>query len=258
MGLFDLASPLLTWIDGAMVGWLPSTIRLLFWALVTGFVSMLLYRLTSNQKRLGEIKGEMAALRKQISEFDGPMSEMWSLTGRNLTLALRQLWVTLLPALLASIPVIFLLVWVSNTFGTIMPQPGAKIAVEALASHKQSLPQLHWKGGEAQVEGDDRWIVAWPGPDATMKLSNVDDEALISLPTAAPVGIVHQRRWWNALLGNPAGYLPSPGPVDTVLIGVPAQEFLPFGPAWLRGWMPLFFTVVIAVSLLLKVIWRIH
>ena len=32
----------------------------------------------------------------------------------------------------------------------------------------------------------------------------------------------------------------------------------PFGPGWLRGWIPLFFAVLIVASLLVKILWRLH
>src|SRR5262245_53383029 len=120
MGVFDVASPLFAWVDGLMSGWLPDTVRLLLWARLPGVASMALYAVTSNQARLAAIKAEMAVLRKQIVEFDGPFSEMWALVGRNLGLALRQVWVTFVPAIIASVPVLFLLVWVSNSFDASM------------------------------------------------------------------------------------------------------------------------------------------
>jgi hypothetical protein len=72
------------------------------------------------------------------------------------------------------------------------------------------------------------------------------------------VGAVHQRRWWNVLVGNPAGYLPGPGDVDAVELNLPRAEFLPFGPGWLRGWIGYFFGIVIVLSLALKFLWRLH
>jgi hypothetical protein len=256
MGVFDVASPLFSWVDGLMSGWLPDTLRLVLWAVVAAIASMALYRVTSNQARLSAIKAEMAALRQEIAAFDGPMSEMWGLVGRNLRLALRQLWVTFVPAVIASLPVIFLLVWVSNSFDARMPRPGEPVEVEAVARDGTAAGGLRWRG-EARAEGEGRWIVAWPDPGQRRELLDADDRVLLTLPPPAPVGVVHQRRWWNVLLGNPAGYLP-PGPVDAVEIGLPTREYLPFGPSWLRGWIPLFFAVVIAVSLLLKIVWRLH
>ena len=254
MGVFDVASPLFAWVDGLMA-WLPDTLRLVLWAAVAGVASMALYRLVSNQAKLTAIKAEMAALRQEIAAFDGPISGMWALVGRNLRLALRQLWVTFVPALIASLPVIFLLVWVSNSFDATMPAADEPVEVAAFAQDGAALPALHWRGA-ARAAGDGRWTVAWPAAGASAQLLH-GDEVLLTVPQPAPIGVVHQRRWWNVLLGNPAGYLP-PGPVDAVEIDLPRREYLPFGPGWLRGWIPLFFAVVIAVSLLLKIVWRLH
>ena len=259
-GVLDLPSPLLTGIDGLLSGWLPDTARLLLWAVVAAVVSMALYRATSNQPRLAAIKAEMVALRSRIAGFDGPFSEMWELVGRNLVLALRQIWVTLVPAILASVPVLFLLVWLSNSFDLALPRPGDQVGVEALARDGDALPPLHWRGAPgngARTDGVGRWTVTWPDAGAPLELLDADNRLLLSLPIAAPAGVVHQHRWWNSLLGNPAGYLP-PGAVDAVEIALPARIYLPFGPAWLRGWMPLFFAVVLAVSLVLKYAWRLH
>ena len=48
MGVFDVASPVFSWLDGLMFGWLPDVLRLLFWGVVAAVASMALYRLTSN------------------------------------------------------------------------------------------------------------------------------------------------------------------------------------------------------------------
>jgi hypothetical protein len=257
MGVFDVASPLFSWLDGLISGWLPDTARLVLWAVVAGVASMALYGLMSNQAKLAAIKAEMAVLRQEIAAFDGPFSQMWGLVGRNLRLALRQLWVTFVPAVIASLPVVFLLVWVSTQFDATMPAPGEPVEVEAFASDGVAPPDLHWRGEGVRAEGPATWAVSWPEPGRQLELLAGDDEVVLTLPPSAPVGLVHQRRWWNALLGNPAGYLP-PGPVDAVEIDLPRREYVPFGPSWLRGWIPLFFAVVIAVSLLLKILWRIH
>ena len=91
-----------------------------------------------------------------------------------------------------------------------------------------------------------------------MHLIDSDGIVLLTLPMEAPVSTVHQRRWWNNLIGNPAGYLPSPGDVDAVLLDLPGFEFQPYGPSWLRSWITLFFTVVVIASLSLKFRWRLQ
>lgn len=258
-GLFDLASPVLDRIDGLMASWLPELGRLTFWALLAAFVSMWLYRLTSNQARLAANKEEIVALQGRLKGFDGPFSEAWPLLRRNLALAGHRLWLTLGPALLASLPVIFILAWVSNTFDARFPPTGDPVRIEATAVDGTPLPPLHWQGeGEVRAERDGLWTIPWPTAARPLNLVDGDGTALLKLPPAAPVGAVHQRRWWNALVGNPAGYLPAPGPIDVVELDLPRAEFLPFGPAWLRGWMVWFFSVVLAASLLLKFLWRLH
>jgi hypothetical protein len=184
--------------------------------------------------------------------------EARGMLGRNVVLALRQLWVTLVPAVIASVPVIFLLVWVSTAFDARLPGPGQQLEVAAHASDGHELPPLHWRGGDVAAKDAGTWSLTWPADDGTLELVEADGTVLLTLPTAAPVGVVHQRRWWNTLFGNPAGYLPSPGDVDAVEIDLPKREFVPFGPDWLRGWIAMFFGVVIIISLLLKFLWRLH
>jgi predicted AlkP superfamily phosphohydrolase/phosphomutase len=258
-GALDLASPVLARVDGLMSGWLPDPGRLFLWGAVAAVASMGLYRLTSNQSRLAANRKESAALQKQIADFDGPFSGLWRLIGRNFALAGRQLWLTLIPALIASIPVLFVIAWISNTFDAHPPAVGEMIEVKANASNGRELPPLQWQGdGDVREEREGIWSVTWPDAAQPLRLLDSDGDVLLTLPTAVPVGTVHQRRWWNVLVGNPAGYLPSPGYVDVVELGLPRSEFLPFGPGWLRGWIAYFFAVVIVLSLLLKFLWRLH
>jgi hypothetical protein len=219
-----------------MSGWLPDVVRLLFWGIVAAVASMALYKVASNQAKLAAIKAEIVDLRKQIAAFDGSFSEMWGLIGRNLALAIRQVSVTLVPAIIASVPVIFMLLWVSTAFDSCLPAPGEQLEVEAYPSAGHKLPPLDWRGGNGvMADGPGSWSVSWPDQGDSVQLVDSDETVLLMLPPRAPVGVVHQRRWWNTLIGNPAGYLPSPGDIDSIGTELPKREFLPFGPDWLRG-----------------------
>ncbi len=70
--------------------------------------------------------------------------------------------------------------------------------------------------------------------------------------------MVEQRRWWNGLIGNQVSYLPSPGDVDSVQLALPQPAVVPFGPEWVRGWLPVSVALLVALSLFLKVRWRLH
>ena len=46
--------------------------------------------------------------------------------------------------------------------------------------------------------------------------------------------------------------------VAAVHIGLPQPIVLPFGPEWLRGWLPMTLLVLVVLSLFLKFHWRLH
>jgi predicted AlkP superfamily phosphohydrolase/phosphomutase len=259
LGWLDFASPVLSWIDDVLLGFLPSAVRIAIWGILASLGSMLIYKWTSNQKRLAELKVQAREINEKLHAFEGEFEDLWPILSRNLSVAWRRLGLGLLPAMIAGIPVIFILAWMSNAFDSRFPSPGAHVAVEALPDSTHQVPPMQWQGGKGlSADGPGQWTIAWPVANAPMSLIDSDGVAVLTLPTARPVSTVHQKRWWNAYVGNPAGYLPSPGDVDAIALSVPTTEILGFGPAWLRGWIALFFVVVIVVSLGLKFYWRLH
>jgi len=257
-GVLDIASPVLSAIDRVAAFLMPSSLRIALWGALAAFVSMLIYKWTSNQKRLAELKSESLEIRKRLDSFDGELNDLWPILGKNISTAFRQLGRGLIPAIIASVPVVFILAWMSNAFDARFPETGEEVLIEAVPDSTHQLPPMRWAGGDYQVVGTGRWAVSWPAGDNSMQLLDSDGTTLVTLPTEAAVSVVHQRRWWNDLIGNPAGYLPSPGDVDEVRLELPGVEFQPFGPSWLRSWITLFFAVIVLVSLGLKRAWQLH
>jgi hypothetical protein len=62
----------------------------------------------------------------------------------------------------------------------------------------------------------------------------------------------------NLLIGNPAGYLPDSAPLEAVHLALPAQELLPWGPSWLRGWLVVYFATLLLASLFWKWRWKLQ
>ena len=52
-----------------------------------------------------------------------------------------------------------------------------------------------------------------------------------------------------AIIGNPAGYLPEQGPIESVTIALPERQYLPVGPDWLRSWFTVALAVLVITSL---------
>jgi type II secretory pathway pseudopilin PulG len=239
--LLDLPAPLFAGLDGLLSSLAAPTLRLALWGVIAAAVSMGVYWLLSPQTRIVQAKADALAARRALDAYDGEFATAWPLIGRVLRTAVRQLGLVTWPALLGSLPVLALLVWLSTAYGHAFPDDGADIPVRALpeagATRAQPVPA---EGGHQVVVLDDT--------------GHVVERILLS----APVPTIHKRQWWNALVGNPIGYLPDSSPLEWIELGLPQREYLSFGPAWLRAWYVVFFGVLLAASLAIKVAARIE
>ena len=146
LGLLDLPAPLFAWIDAGLAQALPPLGRLALWAVAAAVVSMALYRLLSPQATFALLKDESAAARAALAGYEGPLAGLWPYVGRALAPAGTQLRLALGPALLASLPVLVLMVWLGAHYGHHLPEPGECVTVQAL------------RGTDAVVSR----TVAWP------------------------------------------------------------------------------------------------
>lgn len=254
MGVFDLASPILSWVDGGLDNVLPPAGRLVAWAVAGSVVSMVLYIQLSPQRRIASLKTETTAVRAIISRYDGDFAGLWPLIGRSLGMSLGQMGLMLGPALVASLPILFLVVWLSNTYGYNPPQPDApvQVTIEPRGAALRFSPEI------AVPTASNAWVLRWPAPGESITLLDEAGEVLTVLPSAAPVPVVHKRHWWNLLVGNPGGYLPQATAVETVSIDLPKADYLGLGPKWVRSWEVPFFVVMIVASIGIKLGWRIQ
>lgn len=227
-GLLDLPAPLYAAADRALAGALPPLARLVAWAALAGVVSVLLYRALSPQRRIAATKAQAAALRRRLDTHDGALGEALPLLRAQLAASLRHVGLVLPATLLASLPVLTLLVWLDTAYAHRLPGPGEPAPPIAVTP-----PHLAA-----------RWH---PDPPGVTVLGGTRPAAQVRL--SAPVTHIEQKAWWNALVGNPLGYLPPAGPVQRIEIGLPERRYVPFGPPWLGNWLTVFLAVLTAVSL---------
>jgi hypothetical protein len=252
VGLLDLPAPVLGAIDAALGVVLPPLLRLLLWGIAAGWLTMLLYRRFSNQEKIGQLKGEQKVQQKLIAEFDGEFGELMPLIRKTLGTGFRQLGLAIGPALLATVPVLFMVVWVAGEYAYEMPAPGAEIRFEA----EPAAGDIAWEPPTAAIAAAGGWTVRWPDADAEVLMTG-GERILLRLPLEEPVPVIHDRRWWNVLMANPLGYLPDDFGAQAVHIGLPERRYLDFGPDWLRGWMFSFFLSFLLSSVAFKVLLRI-
>ena len=256
IGFFDLPSGLFDRVQHFFDGFLPPIISILFWALLAAFLSMKFYAWCSDQQALKQLKPLQKQARERLATYDGPFDGLLPLVRENLAMSLKHMRLTLLPALFGSLPLLFLLPWLSNTYSLSFPSAGTAITVKAEGI---DITNLYWSTQAAVKElkpGD--WELTWPESGADVELMLGDDASLLTIPLTAPSPVVHKKQWWNNLFANPAGYIAADSPIQAVFLELPPQQFLPIGPSWLRGWLSVFLAGLIVFSLLFKWFWRLR
>ena len=252
MGLFDFPAPLFAAIDGLLGMALPPLLRLVFWGILAGWLTMVVYRRLSNQEKIGELKAQQKVQQKKITEFDGEFEKLMPLIRHTLALGFRQLGLALGPALLSTLPVLFLIVWVAGAFGNEAPAAGSMVHLTAEPINDN----LYWSSITAVEIAEDGWQVNWPGPGQSLTLSD-GRQSLLTLPLEYNIPVIHKKKWWNLLMANPIGYLPDEGKTDVIHIDLPEQVIMGFGPSWMCGWMFSFFLTFLLSSLGFKLLLRI-
>ncbi len=242
MGLFDVPMPVLSAIDGVIAA-LPSALRLWLWGMIGGVVSMGLYAVFSPQRRLRAITWLSARSQRRLNAYEGNFESAWTLLARHLKLAFARLGWVLGPTLLSALPVLFLYAWLGNNFAYDWPAVHTSVAVRTQPVGYRA--QWSPSSGEAS-------------PRAVIRLRDPAGMPVGDVPVHAPVAVLHKRKWWNRLFGNPAGYLDDASPVEHLALALPVQEHLPVGPAWVRGWEFSFLLALMLSALSLRAALRLQ
>lgn len=259
LGLLDLPAPLFDASDWVLaVLHIPAVLRIVVYAYASAWISMHLYRRLSDQRRLGELREQVAQSQRAMTEHEGDFADLGRLIRQNLRLSLRQLGVTLRPALLASLPLLLVLPWLSNRFDIQPPTRGSSVPV--CAEPSRSATALHWRGSTAIRSADSSgcWVIPWPGTAHSLTLTGNAGEAIYVPDPDHPVRIVHKFIALNWLIGDPGGYLPATAPADRLLFALPARDLTGLGPSWSRGWEGWYFAALVVFSVAFKLRWRLN
>lgn len=241
-GLLNLPAPLFGWIDSLMATVLPPAARLVVWALIGAVVSMWLYYVLTPQVRIGEAKKAAADARQRLNAFDGDFADAGPLIRAQFTTSFKHIGLVLPGTILASLPVLCMLIWMDTAYGHVYPAPGDSPAISATPTTATA----QW----VATDGD--------GEPPTLRVQDASGKLVANIEMDAPVPVIHKRQWWNWLIGNPVGYLPDAGPVQRVHIDLPSAGYLPFGPSWMRSWIVLFLAVLMVTSILIHRFSRIN
>lgn len=252
--MFGLALPAFAAVDRVLAAFLGTLPRLIAWGCLMGVLLMALYRLISPQRKLAAIKAEAAGARRRIAGFDGEFDQLTPLIRRSLRLSLQQIVWILLPAIVASLPLIACLMWLYSAYSFSMPAPRDTVVVTVSPGGEPIVAEP----ADSISRAGDEWQLAWPAAGEEVELRDRAGVTLARLGGRPRSDIVEPYRWWNRLVGNPSGYIPPGSPVQRLEFRFSQAEITSIGPAWLRGWEAPFFLALIAVSILLKLVFRIE
>jgi hypothetical protein len=252
-GLFDLPGPVLFWLDSRLF-LLPDLVRILIWAAIGSAASMALYAVLSPQRRLVAIKARISESQAVVEAYSGDFRGALPLLKSQIGLSLRHVGLTLLPAVVGSLPVLFLIPWLALRFGWALPDPGTPVTVTASPARED----LSWQPPLPALAGPGSWQVSWPHPGNSANLRAADGTVLLTLPLSQPTPVLTKRRWWHLLFGERAGYLPEDAPVESVELGLSRKTMIPGLPPWLAGWEAPFFGGMLLFSIAIKMRYRIH
>lgn len=253
-GLLNLVYPLLDAFDWSL-GFVPAVLRIVVLGFLSGAVAMGLYVLLSNQERLRAAKEEIRGIRVALNAAKDDFAETMRLTRRNLAASFKLLGVTLGPALLSSLPLLAVIGWLAAHYGYAVPAAGAAVPV-AFAPTADGIatqpPEALQGEGVARTL---RWPAAVGEPPRFVDAAGPVYEGP---PPDLPATVVHQKRWWNWLLGNEAGYVRDGAAVDEITFALEPRILVPGVPSWLGGWEAVYFAAVLASSIAIKVGFKIE
>lgn len=245
---FGIADPVLAPIDG-ILGFLPAWMALCLWGVVAGLASMMLYKRFSAQQELATIVEETKELRDQMNATDSSDPAYRQLLGRQMKLGGKRLWKSLAPALLSSLPVIFLAVFLDGRYGLSEPEAGKPVAILA------EQPELiRVQGGQQLSAG---WLVNWPGPGEVLSIMDEAGSTLLEIGNDTRPGLAAAPGVMRFLFGAPAGALPADAKVDSLMIETTPRDIAFVNQVFPFQWTIPFFLALIMASLGLKFALRI-
>lgn len=258
-GLFDLLSPALSRIDDVLSSGLAfaPVWRIAFFAAFGSIASMSIFKGLSNQAELQALKQEIKSAQQNLADREMPAGDLRRAVLRSLRLSGKQLRLSLWPALVASVPILFLLAFSSNQFGVEPPEAGSRVYVTP-KDFQISPSRFEWHGVNAQWDARKKaWTFYQPDTGQAASLM-LDGRKQLALPLSVPATVIHKKRWWNYLVANPAGYLDENSSIGLFGFNTTRQSIIDWGPEWMRGWAFAFLSFLILFSIVIKVVWKIH
>lgn len=256
MAFFDLLSPLFLGIDNFFEPFTSDFVRIALWAFISALVTSLVFKKLSNPDKISALKVTLKAKQKELNDHDGEFSELKGLALETMKLSIKRMGLTFLPAMLASIPIIFVLTHLSNNYGLEHPQVGKNLPISVTWEDKNQISKIIIKTNSNEKIVDNIDSITWPKATETIELLESNNLSIVKFPLEIS-GIIHKKQWWNSLIGNPAGYINDESQVNRIEFRFKPKKIINIGPSWMHGWLFVFFFLTFAFSIVFLFIFKI-
>lgn len=255
MAVFDLLSPVFTGFDDLVEPFTNDFIRITFWALVSALLTSIVFKKLSNPEKITSLKVQLKAKQKELNDHDGEFSELKGLAVDTMKLSMKRMGLTFLPAMLASVPIIFVLTYLSNRYELIEPVAEETVPINIVWENPENPTNLSIQKDGVSLKYGKVDSIDWPVAGQTIQLLE-SNNTVITFPI--PISsVIHKKQWWNSLIGNPAGYLNTESSLNRIEFKFKKQEIINFGPSWMHGWLFVFFFMTFAFSIVFLFVFKI-
>jgi len=257
MAFFDILTPVLSLFDDMIEPFTNAFIRLVFWAGIAASISSVIFKKLSNPKKISALKVKLKIMQDQLNQHEGEFTELKKLAINTIKLSMERMVLTFIPALLASVPVIFLLTYLSNRYELQQPTAQEVVPITINWENLDTNNTVSVFNGNVLIKREDVRSIIWPEKDQVFRLiDNTTNLEVLMFPS--PISsVIHKKQWWNSLIGNPAGYLDEDSQITNIQFNYQQQEIISFGPKWIRGWLFIFFFMTLVFSVAFLFIFKI-
>jgi uncharacterized membrane protein (DUF106 family) len=233
-------------------------------SIVMGVVMVLLYRWTTDQDRLRQIRDRIKILFLEIRLYKDDMAEMFTIQKEIMRENFRYLRYTAKSAVILMVPIILVLIDLNVRYSYRPIQPGESFIVSAFAEETAILDRLELtlpQGLAVEVPGirvPEEKRVSWQlragtaGHHALVIHQGKQENghvALVSNKIERLVPEIDKGTSWTSHLVPEASFLPDDCPVASLRVEYPERmSFLGLQP----GWLYYFFIISMAAGLVVK------
>ena len=234
-------------------------------SLVIGFLMVIVFRYTSDQKAIGRAKDRLKAHLLAVRLFQDQLPVVIRAYGKILRGTGSYLRLAFTPFLIAILPITFLIVQLDRYFGWLPLQPAQSFLVVARVSDPATLndavlrlpPELSSSAPAVHVPKDEEiaWrVVAEREGQYEIKIATggqtVSKQVVVS-PGLARVSPVRLKdNFWERTFTSGEPALADNSPVQSIAINYPAREI---SFAWMEwNWIVLFFVVSLIAGFIFK------